>query len=251
VAERHQQDAADNCVACHMPRGGTDVAHVAFTDHRIRRPGAQPPADPDEVPEVVPIYDVAHLPAPDRDRNLGLAYLTVAADAAQARYAEVFRKRALHLIEAAYAAGLRDGELVAARATLAEHASGPDRARARRYLEEMLRLPGAAPDKRAHALQHLANEAIQGHEWKSAIGWLEEATQLRRYAADWHLLGIAYLRQGQPLPALQALQRAVAIRPFRPQIHLALAEAYDELHDTQHASEHRDKARWLMQHEQD
>jgi hypothetical protein len=39
LARRRQKSPGDNCVLCHMPQGGTDVTHVALTDHRIlRRP---------------------------------------------------------------------------------------------------------------------------------------------------------------------------------------------------------------------
>src|SRR5262249_7721283 len=39
-AARQEKDRADNCVACHLPRTGSNIAHTAVTDHRIvRRPG--------------------------------------------------------------------------------------------------------------------------------------------------------------------------------------------------------------------
>jgi predicted CXXCH cytochrome family protein len=49
--ERRQAVKGDDCTACHMPREGTDISHVALTDHRIpRRPeplhGSPAEADP-------------------------------------------------------------------------------------------------------------------------------------------------------------------------------------------------------------
>ena len=42
-ARRRAKDPADNCLACHMPRGDTEIPHLAFTNHRIaRRPAARP-----------------------------------------------------------------------------------------------------------------------------------------------------------------------------------------------------------------
>jgi tetratricopeptide (TPR) repeat protein len=37
IAVRRQTSPTDNCVSCHMPQGGTDITHVALTDHRILR----------------------------------------------------------------------------------------------------------------------------------------------------------------------------------------------------------------------
>ncbi|HVS35327.1 MAG TPA: cytochrome c3 family protein, partial [Gemmataceae bacterium] len=34
-AERRRKQPADDCSACHMPRSGTDIPHIAFTHHRI------------------------------------------------------------------------------------------------------------------------------------------------------------------------------------------------------------------------
>ena len=34
-AQRIKKDGTDNCTACHMPRGDTDIAHITFTHHRI------------------------------------------------------------------------------------------------------------------------------------------------------------------------------------------------------------------------
>lgn len=63
----------DNCVACHMPRNPpSDIEHVVFTDHAIRRrprsSGGSPPADSDLVP---------FGGGPSSTRDLGLAYAMV------------------------------------------------------------------------------------------------------------------------------------------------------------------------------
>ena len=68
----HYQLSGD-CVSCHMTkRPARDVAHTAFTDHRIvRRQSGEPP--PAGVPAVLSAWQP--MPAPFRNRNLGLAYV--------------------------------------------------------------------------------------------------------------------------------------------------------------------------------
>ncbi len=147
-----------------------------------------------------------------------------------------------------HAAGLRDPASVGA---LADLYFPVDRDRARAYLDELARFKNPPAEIRAAALPHWAHYALEDGDYESAIAYLREAVRLRRYAEDWHMLGIAYLRQGQPLKALAPLHQALAIRPYRPRIHRLLADAYRELGDLPHADDHVKKAAWFMKHEQD
>src|SRR5262249_35006609 len=103
-AKRLAKEPADNCAACHMPRGDTDIPHVAFTHHRIgKHSSAAPaaPADTGRMPELRPIPDVSHLSSVDQQRNLGLAYLSLLGfhDTAPA-HVPLFKARARALLEA-------------------------------------------------------------------------------------------------------------------------------------------------------
>src|SRR5207249_1820814 len=85
---RHPQPAED-CAACHMPKRLTeDVAHTAYTDHRIQaRPGSlAPPAGPARLRAWrEPALEIAQ-------RSLGLAYVSVGErDASQFHLDEGFR----------------------------------------------------------------------------------------------------------------------------------------------------------------
>ena len=61
------------CVACHMPRQQTpEVAHTAYTDHRIQIPGQ---GDPEPAHAPRNLYAWREPPANLRERNLGLAYV--------------------------------------------------------------------------------------------------------------------------------------------------------------------------------
>jgi hypothetical protein len=90
----------DNCVACHMPRNPpSDIEHVVFTDHAIRRrprpPGGSLPADAD----LVPFGGGAA-----STRDLGLAYAMVGLREQNPIYVE----RAFHLLQEAVASGRAD-----------------------------------------------------------------------------------------------------------------------------------------------
>ncbi len=248
-AERRQKEPADNCAACHMPRGDTEIPHLAFTHHRIGLHAAAPPAaESGRVPALVPIDDVTHLTLLDRQRNLGLAYLEVARNPVYARYSATFRERARDLLETVHAAGLREGETEAA---LAEIYWKKDPSRAAGYAREALEAKDTPAKARAEALLLLADCERQDHDVPSAIGLLEEVVLLRRSADDWRLLGVSYLDQNQPRQALPALQQALAIRPYRHTTHLGLAEAYRQLGDFERANEHFETAQWLLSHKQD
>lgn len=82
LAVRRQQDAADNCVRCHMPRSDSiSVGHVVLTDHRIPRRPARPPHPPDPAPgdadaPVVSFYrDTSGSNEAEDRRDYGLALM--------------------------------------------------------------------------------------------------------------------------------------------------------------------------------
>jgi Cytochrome c554 and c-prime len=247
-AERRKKDAADNCAACHMPRGDTEIPHIAFTHHRIGRHAPKPPSESGRIPDLVPIEDVTHLTPLDRQRNLGLAYIEVARNPVYARHAEAFRERARDLLETVQAAGLREGETAAA---LAEIYWKRDPMRAAAFARQALEAKDTPAKARAEALLLLADCERQDRVFSSAVGLLEEVVHLRRFADDWRLLGVSYLDLHQPRKALPALEQALTIRPYRHTTHLGLAEAYRQLGDVQRANEHLDTAQWLLRHRQD
>lgn len=243
--ERVKKEPADNCAACHMPRGGTDIPHVAFTHHRIGRHTPAAPPDPNWVPDLVPAGDVSRLPPRDRDRNLGLAYLTAARDPAHARFAGAFRARARALLEPVEAAGLCDPETDHG---LAEAVWEADPARGAALLRRVLEAKGAGADVRALALANLAAWEVRALDFESAAARLTELTTLRRRSEDWYLLGMCHLMRGRPRDALPALEQALAIRGDRHLLHAALAEAYRRTGDAARAKAHHEKAVWLRDH---
>jgi tetratricopeptide (TPR) repeat protein len=244
-----RQKKADDCVACHMPRGDTDIPHIAFTHHRIGHHKPRPQAEPEGVPELVPLDDGGRLGVLDQRRNLALAYLEASRSPPYARYAAAFRERAKEGLQSVREKGLREGVTAQALAEIA--LAERDFYSAAALAREALKSADASPRLRGLALTALAMSEIQNGDDRAAVGALEEVVRTRRLGEDWLLLGETYLRLDQPKKALPALQESLAIRPFRPRAHDALSRAYRRLGDVAHADEHQETARWLTRHKQE
>ena len=247
--ERLKKQPADNCAACHMPRGDTDIPHVAFTHHHIGKHMPAAPPGPDAVPTLVPVGDVSRLPEPDRVRNLGLAYREVSRNALYYRYALVFEARAIEYLAAAYAAGVRDGVTLAALAEL--YWMTRDLPRAAKFARDAVEEADTPPAEKGVARMILANYEIQNRDFEAAVVHLDAATKLRRFADDWRLIGACHLDRGDAAAALAPLRQAVAIRPSRNTSQLALAEAYRQLGDARQAELHLSRGRWLQQNKRE
>jgi len=73
VASHRALVPKDNCIACHMPRGPTDIPHISFSHHRVGIHAANVNDQLVESDQLVPVADVAHFPEHERLRLLGLA----------------------------------------------------------------------------------------------------------------------------------------------------------------------------------
>ena len=61
--ERIKKDANDSCAVCHMPRGDTDIPHLAFTHHRIGLHTGKPKPPPERLAALAPVDDVSRVSA--------------------------------------------------------------------------------------------------------------------------------------------------------------------------------------------
>jgi Tetratricopeptide repeat/Cytochrome c554 and c-prime len=100
-----RQANGDNCVTCHMPRNpASDIEHVVFTDHAIRRrarpTGASLPVDADLVPFGGGTAST---------RDLGLAYAMVGLRELNPTYIE----RSFHLLQETVSSGHADAPTLA------------------------------------------------------------------------------------------------------------------------------------------
>jgi tetratricopeptide (TPR) repeat protein len=243
-AERLKKDPRDDCTACHMPRGDTEVPHVAFTHHCISRHATSPP-EPAGLPDLVPIDDAPQLTDLDRNRNLGLAYLMAAIRSSNLEHATAYGGRARELLEGVQEAGLRDGATLEGLATI--YAQSHDHSRAGSFARDALAAEDLSEEGQTRALQILLEGHVFAERVAEVIAVLEKLTRRRRFAEDWRLLGACYLERNQPRQALPAFERALAINPFRPAIHAGLAEVYRRLRNLPRAREHEEKARSLPQ----
>lgn len=114
VAETHFAENRD-CTSCHMPKTGSEnIAHVAWTDHRIRRrPEAVAVAGVRKGDEAVELVSV--LPGPTKVRDLGLAYYNLAVDGVKPA-----RAKAEQLLTVAARADARDATVLRSLGILAE-----------------------------------------------------------------------------------------------------------------------------------
>jgi hypothetical protein len=237
----------DNCVACHMPRGDTEIPHISFTHHRIGRHDAKPITSLKPSAELMASDDITHLEPLDQQRNLGLAYLKTSRNPSYRAYASSFRSRAIELLEGVSKAGLRDPETLLG---LSELYWSIDPVRATLFAKQVL-AQSSSPNTRSLALMILSNCDFQVRNYPAVIESLEELIRVRRVAEDWRLLGSCYLMQNEFQKALPAFQQALAIRPFRSTIHSGLAAVYRRQGDSKKADEYLEKAQWLNQHHQD
>ncbi|MCI0682083.1 MAG: hypothetical protein L0Y71_08265 [Gemmataceae bacterium] len=244
-AQRLKKDATDNCIACHMPRGDTDIPHVAFTHHRIGRHAPAKPGNPPGATKLVPISDISHLGDVDRKRNLGLAYLlTLDARSLSPAQNDMLRTRARTLLEEVEKAIPHDGDTLAAQAIISLRDQRHQQAVA--YAERALRAEHLRAEARADALLVIANGSVLDRDYQRAIDAAGELTKLRLYSEDWRLLGMCYLEEKQTAKAEAALRRALTIRPSSPDIHRGLAILHERLGNRRLAKEHADKAQWLI-----
>jgi hypothetical protein len=234
---------ADNCVTCHMPRGDTDIPHLAFTHHRIGIHDKKANATPTDVPELEPMDDESKLSPADRKRNLALAYVAAHGKRGYEKFATEFEDRARSLFEEAYRMGLRDPETTQWLARL-NLRHDPDRAAD--FARQVLEAPNAHPEMRSFALMMLANLDNNEHRYGPAIEKLRELVKLRRQADDWRFLGDCLMFGGDAAAAADAYLKAVEIRPFRPKNHAGLAEAYRRLGKTPQFQEQQALADWLQ-----
>ena len=199
--ESVEMAVAGDCVSCHMQKGGTsDVPHVSFSDHWIRKdPG--PPRDPDEAKTVFETYDLIPLAALQKTGRSG------------------------HLLEA------REPE------TPLEHLETAIAYFT--FYEQMHRLPEYLPIIVTHARQGfaggadhveariaLARSLVTMDSVDAAIDQLRLAiTKHPENAWVYFWLGTIQLEQGQLDVAIGTLQRAVTLQPYFMEARVKLGEA--------------------------
>jgi hypothetical protein len=230
LEERLDRPTGNDCVACHMPQVDTEIRHIAFTHHRIGIHSPSPSADDADssaaVAELVPLDEPEQLSELDRQRNLGMAYYSLALKQTDPETAAVYRERARRLLEAVHAQGGGHREVAAALVRLYRNT---DADAALRFAHEALRSGGLAAKSEINCLFFIGEWGLQRGQPRAAQQALEQLTEMRLLSEDWLLLGLCR-QQTADLPGAQAaLERASKLGPFRFEIHSALAEVYHRL----------------------
>ncbi len=183
-----------DCVTCHLrSSGASDIPHVTFTDHWIRRelPPAVAPEDIERVFIRPDPFRLVRATAPPGEADQGLALL----EEATAYFAFYDQIHALPVY--------LDSVMIK---TEAGFQAGADHAEARLALGRALLEQGRVDE---------------------AVTTLSEAASV--YAEDVPIrywLGVALLRADRPGEAVASLQRAVEMQPAFTEAHLKLAEAF-------------------------
>ncbi|MEO5923832.1 MAG: tetratricopeptide repeat protein [Bryobacteraceae bacterium] len=197
----------DNCTACHMPRGpASDVEHVVFTDHSIRRKPASPVSSRSTSPaasELVPYPSYT-----TTIRDLSLAYAAVALRDRN----DIDRQRAFALLKQAAEQGTADPTALV---YLAEfYRDDKDDAHALPIYEQVWRMDrtqyAAAAALGAYQMQR-GNTAGAIEFWKAALASNPAMTLVRVN------LAAALLRTGQVDEAKAMLQKALELNPISPE----------------------------------
>lgn len=243
---RTASDHGDDCAACHMPRGKTDIPHFAFSDHRIaiHRPGDTPPPPATDL-TLVPADETPALTPTARDRHLAFAYLLLSVRKPEALEEhtlapEDYRTclaRARTLLERAHAGGARDPAVLGALAFLVRQ-DDPGRA---------VRMATAAatsdepvpPDMRCSILQALTTALVASGQHTEALPWLDELVRLRRVAADWGLRAQALQALDDRHGAVASAEEAVRIAGHDPYVQEFAASIHAWAGDMARAMHHR------------
>src|SRR5205807_1986573 len=121
----------------------------------------------------------------DRKRSLGLGWLEIANQEADAARRGRYQEQALDLLSAARSAGLRDAGIEVGLARLnADLGLGE----VERFAEKALAHAELIGSERCNALYLLAQERRRQRQPEGALTALRELTRLRRHEADWLLV---------------------------------------------------------------
>jgi predicted CXXCH cytochrome family protein len=211
AAEEARRANGDSCTACHMPRGpASDIQHVVFTDHSIRRK----PADS----AVAAVLDSELAPYPGytaTTRDLALAYAVLALR----DHNPADRERAFAVLKQAAVEGTADAQALA---YLAEfYRDAKDDAHALPLYQQVWRMDqsqyAAAAALGAYQMQR-GNFAEAIQLWREALALNPAMTLVRVNLAQ------ALLRTGKPAEARAALEQALKFNPASPEARALLSQ---------------------------
>jgi Tfp pilus assembly protein PilF len=226
-AQRREKQKDDSCVACHMPRTGSDVNHTSVTDHRIPRnagaAGAAPPPRSTPGPSDLVAFHRDLIDPGDEElsRNLGLAVMAMLdrgpPDEVKRQYAE----KALPLLERALARDAEDLPACEARADALwclgrreEALAGYDTVLSHRPESET-------------ALHRAGSLALELNRPEAARSYLERAVGMNPWRWPYHFgLATASFRRGEWGRAVGECREALRLEPTNSATRSLLIQCY-------------------------
>lgn len=213
LSKRNERTEND-CVACHMPRAGTEVPHVAFTHHQI---GIHPlTSRPDDTGgnDLVCLSDLSLLPERERQRTLALArFERYRRESPDFRDSPEGRKVGWQIDEMfrQLPDSMVDGAVETARAEL--RLDQDDLRGAGQAAERALEFEEIETDIEVRALAVLGSIAFRQNQAEEARRWFARLVRIRRSAVDWYYLGLSENNCGNAEAAIAALQRSRELDP--------------------------------------
>jgi tetratricopeptide (TPR) repeat protein len=254
IKARLEKEPNDYCIACHMPRGPTDIPHLSFADHRVGVHAARADDKLAASDQLVPAADVSHLPEHERQRLFGLANDEFAGklaggftdetrhDPFHRQLSRVFHDRARRSLEGARSRGLRDPEVEAFFSRLYWR-KDPDRCI--EHAEAALRSPHVSRDARKAALYNLGSSLFDQREYERAFPYLEELALSERSEISLMLLAICQQKKDNLAEAVRLINQAILVSPDRADLHDHLASICRKTGKAREAEYHSQRAALL------
>jgi hypothetical protein len=215
-AARRARSKEDSCVACHMPRTGSEINHTSITDHRVPRRAAEPgtgAATPPTFPgpaALVPFHrDLLDPQDEEAARNRGVALMGLLARQPPEAAARQLAEEALPLLEAALRKDGHDGPAREAKGAALACLGHQDEALA--AYEAVL----ADRPERETTLQAAASVALQMKRLDAGRTYLERAVRVNPWRwQSYHLLAAASFQIGQWERAARECGQSIQLEPF-------------------------------------
>jgi Tfp pilus assembly protein PilF len=227
-AVRRRQSKADSCIACHMPRGKSEVNHTSITDHRIpRRPERSTRAEPAVRPtpgpsDLIPFHrDLIDERDEEVARNLGLAVLAMLDRGPPQPVARQYAAKALPLLERALRRDGDDTPVAQARAD-ALWCLGRRQEALAAYEKVLARKP-----RLETALHRAGDLALALNRPKEARAFLERAVRVNPWRWQYHHgLAVASFRLGEWHRGVRECRQSLRLEISNPASRSLLVQCY-------------------------
>lgn len=234
---RRVQTADNSCATCHMPKRGTNVSHVAFSNHRIAVYKDGVSDKQVATSQLRPILDVSHHNASEQKRLQAMAYYYLSQQASSASQTVDFATLAVQSLLGLKGQSPNDVDVNLALAILA-------RQQDQRHISldlstEVLKHERRPVGNRIQGLQNMAGIAFEINENDKALAMYRLLASYQRDAKNSYMHGLTAQNMGQTEEAINALNRSIEIDPGQTSAHIALQAIYTAIGDATQAQTHR------------